>query len=325
MDDVEVIIDGTIGLIDFLGCVYMRFCIMSNTKNIQIIFNKIYEFREFCKDEDLIETEDKIRKFTKFIVLYCLMGNVVNLLIPVFNLENCRSTRSPDLIVHDPCGVLCRCYYPSDVSRFPGIIYVFILQFYTALVVTMSVLNITMLLIGVLIHATAQLRHCRKMLREIVDHPDVDEKLVHVIKYHIKITEFSHHMNKAFNQMMLIHVTATSCVISFLGFKIVTAENSTDPLRFFLHLAGWIVLVLIVCFCGQLLINESTNVARDAYFLPWYKLSTDNQKYIKMIIMRGQHPLQLSAASLGNMSFPTFLAVLKSAYSYFTLLLKIKG
>lgn len=75
MDDVEVIIDGTIGLIDFLGCVYMRFCIMSNTKNIQIIFNKIYEFREFCKDEDLIETEDKIRKFTK---CTCPFSNVTN-------------------------------------------------------------------------------------------------------------------------------------------------------------------------------------------------------------------------------------------------------
>lgn len=65
MDDVEVLIDGSIGIIDFLGCIYMRLCIMKNAKNIQIIFDKIYDFRQFCKDDDFLDTENKIKKFTK--------------------------------------------------------------------------------------------------------------------------------------------------------------------------------------------------------------------------------------------------------------------
>ncbi|KAJ3620078.1 hypothetical protein MTP99_004071 [Tenebrio molitor] len=130
--------------------------------------------------------------------------------------------------------------------------------------------------------------------------------------------------NEAFSTMMILHLTLTSLVISALGFEIFIVDNFNDSLRFVLHLLGWLVLLLLICFYGQILIDESTAAAKDIYFVSWYRAPGDVQKDIRMILMRSQKALTLTAANMGVMSFPTFLRVISSAYSYFTLLLNIK-
>jgi hypothetical protein len=62
--------------------------------------------------------------------------------------------------------------------------------------------------------------------------------------------------NEAFSTMMILHLTLTSLVISALGFEILIVDNFNDSLRFVLHLLGWLVLLLLICFYGQILIDE---------------------------------------------------------------------
>lgn len=55
---------------------------------------------------------------------------------------------------------------------------------------------------------------------------------------------------------MMLHLTLTSLVISALGFEIIIVHNFSDSLRFTLHLVGWLVLLLLICYYGQVLIDE---------------------------------------------------------------------
>lgn len=106
---------------------------------------------------------------------------------------------------------------------------------------------------------------------------------------------------------MLMHVTLTSVVISVLGFEILVVNNVTDSIRFTLHLLGWFVLLFLICFYGQRLIDQSTYIANGAYETLWYNCPVHVQKDIRMIIMRSQKPLTLNALNIGVMSFATFL------------------
>lgn len=66
----------------------------------------------------------------------------------------------------------------------------------------------------------------------------------------------SEKVNNAFSIMMLVHITWTSFIISVLGFEIIMEPNYWVSLRFIMHLGGWLGMLFLVCFYGQILINK---------------------------------------------------------------------
>lgn len=62
--------------------------------------------------------------------------------------------------------------------------------------------------------------------------------------------------NDAFKNINLLYMSLTSLVISVLGFEVLMIDNIIDSLRYSLQLFGWIVLLLLVCYYGQQLIDE---------------------------------------------------------------------
>lgn len=55
---------------------------------------------------------------------------------------------------------------------------------------------------------------------------------------------------------MLLHITWTGFVISILGFEITTTSNIVEAIRFVMHLAGWLVMLFIVCYYSQNLLDH---------------------------------------------------------------------
>lgn len=120
------------------------------------------------------------------------MGNMTNSLIPLLDLENCRIRRDPLISERDPCGATSRAYYPFKVSEFPLLQMVYLLQFYSAVIISMCILIITMLLVGIIMHICSQLRYCRKLMKELClveDNNIIQHKLRTIVFYHIKIIE----------------------------------------------------------------------------------------------------------------------------------------
>lgn len=65
--------------------------------------------------------------------------------------------------------------------------------------------------------------------------------------------------------MMIMHLTLTSLSISVLGFAIIVVDSISESFRFVLHLGGWIILLLLTCYYGQLLINEVSRKKKPEY------------------------------------------------------------
>ncbi|KAJ8965910.1 hypothetical protein NQ314_003851 [Rhamnusium bicolor] len=67
---------------------------------------------------------------------------------------------------------------------------------------------------------------------------------------------FADKVNNAFSIMMLVHITWTSIIISILGIIIIMNPDYSNSFRFTMHLGGWLGILFLICFYGQILINK---------------------------------------------------------------------
>ncbi|CAH2000976.1 unnamed protein product [Acanthoscelides obtectus] len=88
------------------------------------------------------------------------------------------------------------------------------------------------------------------------------------------------------------------------------------------NITGHMVLawaVSIGCIINQFM-SMSVSIADELYCIPWYLGTIEEQKTVMFMIMRAQIPLTLSAKPFGNYKYSLYVTVVKTAYSYATML-----
>ncbi|GLV31106.1 Odorant receptor 85b [Carabus blaptoides fortunei] len=317
-DDVLDITENLTALGALFGMLYLGACFVQNRTRIMALIERLKVFEEFGTVDEMLATEHRASLYTRMFIFYGIFGNLCYLAIPYANMAACRERRAASRYSAGiPCGLITRCRLPFDYED-SWFLYVAIsLQLYACLVATMITLTTTMFLVALLMQVITQMQALRRLLKG-------NAPIRECLRYHNMINEYASHVTQAFSSMMLMHITLTSFEISVLGFEVLMVNSRTDSLRFGMHLVGWLVLLFLICSYGQKLIDESTGIGLDAYETNWYDSSVSVQKDLLLMILRSQKPLTLSAASLGVMSLETYLGVLSTAYSYFTLLLNMK-
>nr|WJJ63320.1 odorant receptor 20 [Pachyrhinus yasumatsui] len=325
--NLTAVVENMIALNCIIGMIYMVICFISNRRTIIKLVASINRFKKYGNWSKVKEINDRANLFSKIFMFYGILGNFVYMLMPQLSVNKCYDKRSSKMINDGvPCGLVVRSRFPFKFDYSPMFEIVFINQIYTCTIVSIVVLVLTMLLCGFLMHIVNQLSNLKSFIAELNKCPKekIWNKLIFIIRYHIDIIKYSQDTAKAFSTMLLFYITLTSVVLSVLCFEIIMVDAFEDSVRFSLHLVGWLVILLSICYNGQLLIDESIEIADDIYSIQWFDFSAELQEKIEMIIMRSQKPLVMSAAGMGIVSLPAFLKVLSSAYSFFTLLLKFK-
>lgn len=71
---------------------------------------------------------------------------------------------------------------------------------------------------------------------------------------------------------------------------------------------------------GERLFNQSQKLTIAIYNCPWYQLSTQTKKDMKMIMLRSDNGFHLTAGKFSDMSLMSFKEVVKSMFSFFSVL-----
>ncbi|ENN73835.1 hypothetical protein HUJ04_009981 [Dendroctonus ponderosae] len=320
-------VENMIALNCIIGMIYMVICFIANRRTIIKLMVNLKYFNKYGNSRKTKEVDEKANLFSKIFMFYGILGNFVYMLMPQLSIDKCHNNRTAKMIDDGvPCGLVVRSVFPFKFDYKPVFEIIFVHQIYTCTMVSIVVLALTMLLCGFLMHIVNQLKNLREFIAKLRHCPQdkPGERLFFIIQYHIDVIEYSQNTAKAFSTMLLFYITLTSLVLSVLCFEVIMVDAFEDSVRFALHLVGWLAILLSVCYNGQLMIDESVEVANDIYSLNWFNFPVGIQKKIQMIIMRSQKPLILDAAGMGLVSLPAFLKVLSSAYSFFTFLLKLK-
>nr|XP_023017288.1 odorant receptor 4-like [Leptinotarsa decemlineata] len=92
------------------------------------------------------------------------------------------------------------------------------------------------------------------------------------------------------------------------------------PVGAAIFLFGYMVSLFLLCYAGQRIIDESLSIAEVIYQSKWYEANTQMRRSIQFTLARSQIPLTLHAWPFGIFCFPLFMMIVKTSYSYLTLL-----
>nr|XP_023018413.1 odorant receptor 85b-like [Leptinotarsa decemlineata] len=321
------IIESAIGGSALLSVIYVSTCFILKKKEIKRLIDSLKIFEDYLPEDEIDKAEKSAKFYTKTFLFYGIIGNGLYESSPFMSFKECRGERTQQMIkLGIPCKVIVRYVLPFKYDTTPFYELVILEQVAVAILGTILVMTISMLVCGILTHIASNLSYLKKIIEDIsrVEEPQLKDHVNLCIKYHTIILEISDKTNNAFEGMMLIHITWTSFIISVLGFGIIMESNFWNNLRFVMHLGGWLMMLFLVCFYGQILMDKSTDISEAIYGTKWYEKNPNIRRALTLLLLRSQRPLVLKAAGLRIMSLSTFLGVLYSAYSYFTLLLKIK-
>nr|ALD51393.1 odorant receptor 83 [Locusta migratoria] len=146
------------------------------------------------------------------------------------------------------------------------------------------------------------------------------ERLLECIIFHQEIIKTVDEMESILSASILVQFLASTLVICFTAFVITTAENKQDLPTYITYLATMFYELFLYCWYGNELLAESERLQTSAYSCGWVGRSAGLQRSLRVVMVRLQRPVCLTAGKFYQISRETFLLLLNGSYSYFALL-----
>ncbi|XP_069359759.1 odorant receptor 43a-like [Maniola hyperantus] len=131
-------------------------------------------------------------------------------------------------------------------------------------------------------------------------------------------------LQKCFSEPTFVQLTVSLVIICVTAFQL-TAQTS-NPIRLIsmgTYLLNMMFQVFIYCYQGNQLSVESEEVAGAAYEFPWYACSVPIRRTIITLMRRCRRITKLTAGGFTTLSLASFMAIIKTSYSLFTLLQQV--
>lgn len=166
----------------------MTICFLRKRHLIKQLVEDLATFQEFCPMHEIHETDKLANLYAKLFMFYGIIGNIVYITMPHFTVEQCEDIRQFESRDSDiPCGLVTRGRLPFKFDYSPLFEAVFIHQFYTCTMVTVIILDLTMLLCSFLLHIINQLKRLKTLIPLLDLSRNLKSDLRFFIRYHIAI------------------------------------------------------------------------------------------------------------------------------------------
>ncbi|TGZ54137.1 Uncharacterized protein DBV15_12617 [Temnothorax longispinosus] len=106
-----------------------------------------------------------------------------------------------------------------------------------------------------------------------------------------------------------------------IGLRILYILDQLETvIKFVLILMVSLSSLLITCYSGQRIVDESQNIFYGVYAAEWYKFSPRLKYLLKITLYRSSKPCELKAGNMIPLSLATYATVLQMAWSYYRVL-----
>ncbi|KAK1124779.1 hypothetical protein K0M31_006139 [Melipona bicolor] len=149
-------------------------------------------------------------------------------------------------------------------------------------------------------------------------------KLVLCIKEHQNAIEYSNLVESLFTKSILAQLFCSVVCLSIAGVETVLNLDDADYVMRFGGLAlAQVIHIFALCLPGQRLLNHGEEVHAAACEIMWYMLPKNCLNLYTFLLARTMVFNKITAFKLAVMSMETFLAIIQTAMSYFTVLLSV--
>ncbi|KAG9435126.1 odorant receptor 4 [Apis mellifera carnica] len=181
------------------------------------------------------------------------------------------------------------------------------------------------------LHACSMLRILVNKIKKLVNKSDMSEvtlqrKIMDIVEYQMKIKRFLKNIETVTEYICLIEMIGGTCLMCLVGYCILMELENTNTMAVVVYITlqiSIIFCVFILCYIGQMLVDENYIVSQASSTINWYRLSIKNMRCLILIIAMSNYPMKLKAAKMMEMSLTTFTDVMKMSMGYLNILREV--
>nr|AKC58564.1 odorant receptor 29 [Anomala corpulenta] len=181
--------------------------------------------------------------------------------------------------------------------------------------------------LGPILMATAQFQILKDNLIHATDRSEdedgfaqekrIQERLKRCVKQHNAILKLVSTVQGMLAPVFLGNISFTILGICFTVLQIILATDSGNFILLTSYLGILILQMFLTCWVGNDLISETSDITQACYLSEWYNCTPSTKKMFLIIMSNTQQPISLQSI-IFPVSFGTFVMILRSSYSYYT-------
>ncbi|OAD55467.1 Odorant receptor 43a [Eufriesea mexicana] len=140
----------------------------------------------------------------------------------------------------------------------------------------------------------------------------LQEKIVDIVQHQTKLKRFLSNAELITQHLCFYEIAVVTVVTCLIGYCLLLEwedQNTATMLIYLELLLTWISTTYIICYIGQLFIDESNNVAQTCIKLKWYRFATKKARCLILVILMSNCPMKMTAAKVLDISLTTFADV----------------
>nr|XP_050865381.1 uncharacterized protein LOC127070880 [Vespula vulgaris] len=155
------------------------------------------------------------------------------------------------------------------------------------------------------------------------DEKDRVLKIEKFVRRHSHLLELAQRLENTFANILLVNLMTDGLHTCLAGVQILAISNKIDivPLT---KVSSVIVIILaqlfLYSYAGDYLSSLFQDICQVIYNCPWYEFSPNNVRNLMFIIMRTHVPFHLTAGRFYTMDIENFKNIVKTSFSFFSLL-----
>ncbi|XP_061728315.1 odorant receptor 49b-like [Cydia pomonella] len=273
------------------------------------------------EDEEVIDVMDEyIRKSRRVIYLYWLMAISCN--ISLFTepyKKNQIVENGTDIYVP-----LFHFYLPFNQDIPPGYYYSMVLQTILGNIMSSYVISWDSLVISTFIFFAGQLKISRVYCTKIIDSKSKERSHENIIKchrFHTSLIEHQKLFQKLISSVMFLYLIVVSINIGSCLIQISRFSGDLPVMMgAMIFVFGILVQLLTFYWFSNQVTVESLSVSSGIFESKWTTMDAKTQKEVALLQLTTSNRLCFRAGPCNEMSLNTFIGILKTSYSFLTLL-----
>ncbi|THK33034.1 uncharacterized protein LOC107038274 [Diachasma alloeum] len=206
---------------------------------------------------------------------------------------------------------------------------VFIGQWFSGYVMYTTAVGACNLAIVFVLHACGQLKLVMARLESCVEGnkhvpAGVEDRVAEIVELHVRSLCFAFRVESILNKVCFAEVGGCTLVICFLGYYLITDVNSHETaislLTYYVLIISFTFNIFIYCYIGEMLTQQGMKVGTVAYLIDWHKLPVSSAKGIMLIISMSGYPTSITAGRMMQLSYNSFLSIMKTSVAYLNVL-----
>ncbi|KAL6259123.1 hypothetical protein P5V15_009045 [Pogonomyrmex californicus] len=222
-------------------------------------------------------------------------------------------------------------FFSLDVQVSPTYEMIFVMQILSGLVTYSITTGLCGLAAVFAMHACGQLKILMNLMTNLVEKQwqekrEVDRRMARMVEHQIRIRSFLQLVENTLQQACLIELLGCTVIVCLLGYFIIMEWENSNPIAmcsYFVALISLMINMFMFCYTGEQLTVQAERVAITSCELEWYRLPEKKARGIVLVIIMSNLPIRITAGKIMDLSLKTYGDVVKTAVTYFNMLLNM--